>query len=233
VLTRNRDEEGDGVTVEAATPARRARRTGDRRAAILAAAATCFAERGYQRATTKEIARLAGVAEGTIYRHFPSKQALFFTFLEGMVLAPLMTILQSGQGLDDAQIVRAFLADRLQRFADQRDLIKSFLAEAFFDPQVAAELAERIIKPGTLVGELYVQQRIAEGAFRAMDPALAVRGLLGLVFVHFFFWALMPEEIDRYPREALVDELTQLFLHGVVRPAGQAGMPVRLEEVAS
>ena len=43
---------------------------------LLAAATTVFGERGFARATTKEIAKLAGVAEGTIYRHFADKQEL-------------------------------------------------------------------------------------------------------------------------------------------------------------
>ncbi|MDP2401128.1 MAG: helix-turn-helix domain-containing protein, partial [Actinomycetota bacterium] len=44
---------------------------------LLDAAAEVFSERGYARATTKEIAKAAGVAEGTIYRHFADKKELF------------------------------------------------------------------------------------------------------------------------------------------------------------
>jgi AcrR family transcriptional regulator len=44
---------------------------------LLDAAAAVFSECGYARATTKEIARAAGVAEGTIYRHFSDKRDLF------------------------------------------------------------------------------------------------------------------------------------------------------------
>ncbi|PKQ19869.1 MAG: TetR/AcrR family transcriptional regulator [Actinobacteria bacterium HGW-Actinobacteria-6] len=44
---------------------------------LLDAAAAVFSERGYARATTKEIAKSAGVAEGTIYRHFDDKRELF------------------------------------------------------------------------------------------------------------------------------------------------------------
>jgi AcrR family transcriptional regulator len=45
---------------------------------LLDAATTVFSQRGYARATTKEIAQVAGVAEGTIYRHFADKQDLFY-----------------------------------------------------------------------------------------------------------------------------------------------------------
>ena len=44
---------------------------------LLDTAAAVFAERGYAGATTKEIAKAAGVSEGTIYRHFADKRELF------------------------------------------------------------------------------------------------------------------------------------------------------------
>src|SRR6266576_4294687 len=44
-----------------------------RRTQILDAAAAVFAEKGFHRATIKEIARVAGIADGTIYTYFSSK----------------------------------------------------------------------------------------------------------------------------------------------------------------
>ena len=54
----------------------------DRRVAILAAARHEFATRGYYGAGTAEIARGAGCSEPMLYKHFPSKQALFAAVLE-------------------------------------------------------------------------------------------------------------------------------------------------------
>ena len=44
---------------------------------LLGAARAVFAAKGYQAATTREIAARAGVAELTLFRHFSSKQGLF------------------------------------------------------------------------------------------------------------------------------------------------------------
>ncbi|MDD5762005.1 MAG: TetR/AcrR family transcriptional regulator [bacterium] len=53
-----------------------------RRGAILSTASRLFAEKGYGNATTAEIAREAGVAEGTLYHHFGSKDGIFLTLFD-------------------------------------------------------------------------------------------------------------------------------------------------------
>lgn len=53
----------------------------DRREAILAAGRRLFAERGYQGTATSRLAAAAGCSEAILYRHFPSKQALFAAVL--------------------------------------------------------------------------------------------------------------------------------------------------------
>ena len=54
----------------------------ERRAAIVAAALEVFGAGSYARSTTAEIARVAGVSEPIIYRHFPSKKELWFASLD-------------------------------------------------------------------------------------------------------------------------------------------------------
>ena len=45
---------------------------------LIKATTTLVGQVGYHQATTRAIAKLAGVAEGTLYRHFPDKRSLFF-----------------------------------------------------------------------------------------------------------------------------------------------------------
>jgi AcrR family transcriptional regulator len=67
----------------AAIPRKRTRNPEAHRAAILDAARVTFAERGYARATIREIARRAGVANGLVLRHFGSKENLFMAAVPG------------------------------------------------------------------------------------------------------------------------------------------------------
>ena len=67
--------------------------------AILATASRLFAERGYSQTTTAEIAREAGVAEGTLYHHFGSKDGIFLTLFDETMegyLAGIEAILARG-----------------------------------------------------------------------------------------------------------------------------------------
>src|SRR3954449_1737200 len=68
------------------TPPDRPRRVRDpklHRRAILDAAARAFAERGYSKATLRDIARRAGVTHGLVLRHFGSKENLFLAAVPG------------------------------------------------------------------------------------------------------------------------------------------------------
>src|ERR1700757_4913155 len=49
----------------------------DRKLAIVQAALPIFARKGFAATTTKDLARAAGVSEPLLYRHFPSKEALY------------------------------------------------------------------------------------------------------------------------------------------------------------
>src|SRR2546428_8876258 len=76
------------------SPAAKARLEGARRTQILAAAALVFARKGFDRATVTEIARAAGLAEGSIYNYFRSKEELLVHIPRQLAQPVLATLLE-------------------------------------------------------------------------------------------------------------------------------------------
>lgn len=104
--------EAVGPASQAVPPKRAdARRNYDR---LLAAAAAAFAEHGADDVSLEEIARRAGVGIGTLYRHFPARQALLEAVYRDQVdgldalAAKLLTAESPGEALGDW--IRAFVA---------------------------------------------------------------------------------------------------------------------------
>ena len=71
------DQEPDGPSARRYHAPQRAQAAAQTRARIRAAASTLFVEQGYVATTVRDIARVAGVGERTVYAAFPSKADLF------------------------------------------------------------------------------------------------------------------------------------------------------------
>lgn len=69
---------------QAAAPGRRERAKADKRARILAAALALFEERGFERTSMSEVARLADVAQGTVFQYAATKAELLMMVAEAL-----------------------------------------------------------------------------------------------------------------------------------------------------
>jgi AcrR family transcriptional regulator len=118
-------------------------RSADTHQALMDAALQVFTERGFARATTREIAAAAGVAEGTIYRHFADKHALFrevfFSVMAGMgeELRRLPERAGSGTVRGNLEYLFGLLAILQERTAP-------LLASMAADPELAGSFAAHV-----------------------------------------------------------------------------------------
>jgi AcrR family transcriptional regulator len=123
-----------------------------RTAELVAAARRVFSHRGFHKATMGEIAKLAGVAKGTIYLYYPSKQAAYWAAMEQGILGMLEATRRSMEAAGSVEAkIRTFIECKIAYFEQNRDFFKIYFSE-FGD---SLTHPARLRKP---FRELYVQQ---------------------------------------------------------------------------
>ncbi len=196
--------------------------------AILSTASRLFAEKGYSNATTSEIAREAGVAEGTLYHHFGSKDGIFLTLFDETIdgfLAGIGELLaRETTGREALAALARFLFDYVSRHQEQylillRDFPVHLTVEQFAEGSPQREKLDRITELFSLV----LSRGKADGTlslpFPVRDTAEMLRGtfygttrlkMLGLIHAPFprlgrmmeSYWlkALAPPRATKNPR---------------------------------
>src|ERR1700730_8596452 len=144
----------------------------ERRKTIVAAAVPLFARKGFAGTTTKELAEVAGISEGLLFRHFPSKKHLYGEILrlgcEGdPALERLATLEASTATLVHMThfMVRYFLlgagVDRTELDTRLRLVLHSFLEDGEYARELFDTIFERVhplfaasIEAATAAGDL-------------------------------------------------------------------------------
>ena len=153
-----------------------------KRERILAAALKLFAHEPYQAVTMDRVAEAAGVAKGTLYLYFPSKDALYL----GVLSDGLDTAYRTYQSSADPRLP---VAERLRRsievmveFYDQRRDFLQFFATV--EPRLA-EARNRIIEASRERGFNFcaslIEEGIRTGVFTRIDPRLATFTIQGAI----------------------------------------------------
>ncbi|MFN0139649.1 MAG: TetR/AcrR family transcriptional regulator [Pyrinomonadaceae bacterium] len=164
-----------------------------RREQILQTAVDLFSQRGFKGTTTKEIARAAGVSEAMVFRHFATKGELYGAILDhkscsdGVHRFPWEaneTLQEAIKQKDDFAVFYNIALDAMNKH--QSDV--GFMRLLFYSALEEHELAERffhdfIEKVYEFIGG-YVARRQRDGAFRKMNPRIAVRSFLGMIIHH-------------------------------------------------
>jgi len=191
----------------------------DRRQQIVQVAQRLFARKGFQGTTTREIAQAAGVNEALLFRHFENKEALYWTVIEELCSARgrrqrISGILNSGGS--DFEVFQSLALDVLKR--DPRDA--EFTRLLWFSALENHRLANRFFR--TFVASYYealaefIRARIAQGAFREVDPLLSARGFLGMVVYHFLIQELFgAAKYQSFEPEEVASTLTRIWLAGM------------------
>lgn len=166
------------MKVEKAQSSRRPRSDGRRnREAIVQAAKEAFTENGAG-TSLDDIAKKAGVGPGTLYRHFPSREALLGAVYQAEVEKLAESAEQLGRELPAGEALRAFLHLFIEHLATKRiiaaalnDLVSS---NRIFEPHMS--------KMHTAVAGIYARA-IEAGEIRPdINPVDHIRAIVGVTF---------------------------------------------------
>ena len=192
----------------------------NRREQILDIATRLFSRRGFQGTTTRQIAESSGVTEALIFRHFPSKESLYWAVIERKMEATgarerIQERLKAGG--TDMEVLSAIAAEILERRAKDQTLSRLLLYSALENHRLSHRFFRNYVAEYYEVLADYIRRRIAEGRFRPLDPLLAARGFFGMVIYHSWIQELYGgKRYQDFPVQQVSTTLAEVWLQGML-----------------
>ena len=178
-----------------------------RREAILDAALTVFAERGYEAARLEDMAKRAGVGKGTVYLYFKDKQALFEALVRGAVSPLLGQVTEAAAvpGMKPIQVLDLFfgLFQKEVLGTKRKLLLRLIISEGPRFPALAEFYYREVVAQGLKLMRAVSAKAVASGEFKSdapqRFPQLVVAPMLMAVI-----WDAMFSKIDPLDVPALL-----------------------------
>jgi AcrR family transcriptional regulator len=172
---------------------------------LLEAAKSVFSAGGAE-ASLEAVARSAGVGIGTLYRHFPTREALFEAVYRREVdeLADLADQLKAGK-VPPTEALRRWLRSNVEFVATKKGMSAALALAAHRSSEPSAYSFDRLTKA---VGAL-LDRAVAAGEIRGdVSPEDVLRALVGMCYMH-----------DQPGWQASVLRLVEVFVDGLCRPS--------------
>lgn len=188
-----------------------------RKGQIANIAASLFARRGFNGVTTREIAKKAKVNEAIIFRHFPTKEALYTEIIDQKVhFEPAVFDLKTAEHKSDEDVFCSVAEFMVKETEEDNTFLRLMLYSALEGHGLSALFIKK--RSDVLVDFLtdYAESRIKEGGFKPIDARIVIRAFIGMIF-HF----ILMREIFRVPKKLQVPKteaikkFVDIFLEGV------------------
>ena len=186
---------------------------------ILDAAQRLFADQGYLGATTRQIAREAGIAEVTLFRHFPAKEILFEEVMKHFSSVPVVRGLRRELAGLPCQNALLLLATRFyDTLVTNKALILIMHAELQHSPANLGRIYRSFLDDLFAEFADYFVELQQEGKMCAFDPVLGARAFYGMIFSYFNQEEiLLRHERGATGREQALGEFVRIFLEGCAK----------------
>jgi AcrR family transcriptional regulator len=193
------------------------------RSRILKSAMRLFAKKGFDGTTTKELAEDAGVAEGTLFRHFTNKKAILIEVATQGWIDLLTDLLTEFSEMGSYKAVAEVMKHRMMHMRENVDLLRVCFIEVQFHEDLRDRIQQEVIEKMTDVAEAFFQTAMDQGIYRQMNPRLVARVFLGMFTIASFSQNTIADP-DASPEDlkAMAEGLADIFLNGVLAPQARA-----------
>ena len=184
---------------------------------ILQAAQKLFARKGFNGTTTRDLAQKAGVAEGTIFRHFPNKKAILVELATDGWIEILTDLLTELSEMGSYKAVGQVMRRRMLNLHKNGDLMRVCFLEAQFHPELRDRIQSEVIAKMTDVAEAFFQTAMDRGIYRQMNPKFIAHVFLGMFAIAGFSYNTIVEEgSSAIEQKEMAEGLADIFLNGVL-----------------
>jgi TetR/AcrR family fatty acid metabolism transcriptional regulator len=190
--------------------------SGDKRDLILKAATKVFAQNGYFNSQVADVARVAGVAAGTVYLYFKSKDDLLVSIFEQSMHRVLAEVRAAIDGVDDpAERLQTIARLHLERLGRDKDLAVVFQVELRQSVKFMERFSESFLQDYFTLIRQAIADGQQDGVFRkGISATTATKIFFGALDEMATNWVLSRRKHDlRAEADAVVD----LFINGVKR----------------
>jgi AcrR family transcriptional regulator len=190
---------------------------------ILNAALVVFTAKGYSAATTSEIAKVAGVAEGTIFRHFKTKKDILLATIIPLMqnlLGPgaahsLRELIAENEKLPIEEVLLIIIEDRQKHIIKALPLLKVVFVESNFHPELREALIHGVALPSQEFFLRFIEQRQRSGELRIdLDSWALARSLVGAVAFYLFSRSMFEEREGKRENSKELKGIINIFLNG-------------------
>ncbi len=184
---------------------------------ILKAAQRLFARQGYDGTTTRDLAIAAGVAEGTLFRHFANKKAILIEIATQGWVEILTDLLTELSEMGSYKAVAQVMQRRMWNFHKNADMMRVCFMEAQFHPDLRDRIQAEVINKMTDVAEAFFQTAMERGIYRKMNPKIVAQVFLGMFAIAGFSHnTLMEPDASPKAMQEMAEGLADIFLNGVL-----------------
>lgn len=173
-----------------------------------------FATKGYDATSIEEITSVVGVAKGTLYYHFSSKEEIF-TFLveEGMKLLHNSVEIKTENLTNSIDKIRAVMLIQLKVMKKYDEFITILLSQIWGNEPRHHQFRSYIYKYIDVI-ENFIKEGIENGTFRECDTRLIAELLFGMICPIKIYKIENEEELDN---EKVVNELMKNIIDGILK----------------